>query len=164
MYLSKAVANYFIDKAEECKVELTPLKLIKLVYIAHGWYLAFEEKPLIKEYVEAWQYGPVIAELYHSLKHYGNKKIKGHVKEAVKQGGKFVIGTPLIPENDVNTKGFLDTIWGVYSDYSALQLSELTHSTGSPWELTIRDMPKYKRNVIIEDEVIQEHYEKRVKK
>lgn len=34
-----AVANYFIDKAIRANAELTPTKLVKLVYIAHGHWI-----------------------------------------------------------------------------------------------------------------------------
>jgi hypothetical protein len=37
-----AIANYFIDKALEDDRELTPMKLIKLVYLAHGWRDRFD--------------------------------------------------------------------------------------------------------------------------
>jgi uncharacterized phage-associated protein len=40
-YPAEAIANYFIGKSiTNPKTSLTPLKLIKLVYVAHGWYLA----------------------------------------------------------------------------------------------------------------------------
>lgn len=47
VYPACAVANYFIDKAEEDLIfDLTPLKLMKLVYISHGWCLAIYDVPL----------------------------------------------------------------------------------------------------------------------
>src|ERR1041385_1190632 len=71
----KAIANYFLDLAESEKAAIEPLKMQKLVYFAHGWYLAFTGKPLLNEFVEAWQYGPVIPDLYHAFKHYGSQPI-----------------------------------------------------------------------------------------
>ena len=52
------------------------MKLIKLVYIAHGWHLALENgKSLISEAVMAWKYGHVINSLYQKLKRYGSQDI-----------------------------------------------------------------------------------------
>jgi uncharacterized phage-associated protein len=66
-----AIANYFIELAKF----ITPMKLQKLVYFAHGWCLALADKPLINEKIEAWQYGPVVSSLYREFKKYGNEGI-----------------------------------------------------------------------------------------
>ena len=53
------VANYFVDKGkEEGRPVEGVLKLIKLVYIAHGWHLGVNKKPLIREDVEALEVRP----------------------------------------------------------------------------------------------------------
>src|SRR5215510_7158653 len=70
-YDSKAAANWFLDLGQP----LTPMKLQKLVYFAHGWSLALTGVPLIKDAVEAWRYGPVIPALYHEFKHNGARPI-----------------------------------------------------------------------------------------
>src|SRR5882724_82988 len=68
METSLSIANYFIKKARESGAEMTPMKLIKLVYISYGWYLAFANKPLINEKVQAWKYGPVVPSVYQEFK------------------------------------------------------------------------------------------------
>ena len=55
-YNALVVANYFIDKAKAEGVSLTPMKLQKLIYMAHGWHLALYDKPLIDEQFQAWDY------------------------------------------------------------------------------------------------------------
>ena len=57
------------------------MKIIKLVYIAHGHYLAKNDSPLFTEKVEAWDYGPVIPSLYHEFKIYGAFPIDSFAKE-----------------------------------------------------------------------------------
>ena len=57
MYDVRAVANWFLDKAEECGDELTAMKLQKLAYVSHGWYLAIAGHPLVHDAVEAWKWG-----------------------------------------------------------------------------------------------------------
>ncbi|RYE90398.1 MAG: DUF4065 domain-containing protein [Cytophagaceae bacterium] len=74
-YDAVAIANYFIQKSLDTGVEVTPMKLLKLVYISHGWSLALLNEPLINEAVEAWTYGPVIPSLYQELKEYGRERV-----------------------------------------------------------------------------------------
>ena len=68
---ARAVANEFIHLAKADGRSLTPLQLIKLTYIAHGWMLTLYGRPLIVDAVEAWKYGPVIPDLYQATRLYG---------------------------------------------------------------------------------------------
>ena len=73
-----AIANYFIELAHKDNIDIRPLKLMKLVYIAHGYILALLDKPTDGaklEKVEAWQYGPVFPSVYYSFKQYGGNPI-----------------------------------------------------------------------------------------
>ena len=81
-----AVANFFLDLAAERGAPLSPMKLQKLVYFAHGWSLAIYGRPLINEQVEAWKFGPVIRSLYHRVKAFGNQPIAGRVRKTIKIG------------------------------------------------------------------------------
>ncbi|HEY1718789.1 MAG TPA: type II toxin-antitoxin system antitoxin SocA domain-containing protein, partial [Verrucomicrobiae bacterium] len=59
-FKSIAVANRFIELAQKSDSKLTLMKLLKIVYFAHGWHLALRDKsPLIDDTVEAWKFGPV---------------------------------------------------------------------------------------------------------
>lgn len=53
-YKSLAVANYLLDKAKAKNDTLTPMQLIKLAYIAHGWMLGKYGAALLLEPVEAY--------------------------------------------------------------------------------------------------------------
>ena len=115
------IAHYFIDKHGRGEHNITPMKLAKLVYIAHGWSWAILGKPLINETPEAWKYGPVIKSLYHHFKHFGGRPI--HLDECP---------TTTITDPDVNA--LLEKVWEEYgTKYDALQLSTLTHQEGTPW-------------------------------
>ena len=54
------VAAFILEKQKP----ITAMKLQKLCYYAQAWSLAWDEKPLFKEKIEAWSNGPVIAKLY----------------------------------------------------------------------------------------------------
>src|SRR5579871_2106878 len=79
------IARFFIEKAHQSGKDISPMKLIKLVYIAHAWNLAFYKKPLISESVQAWKYGPVIESLYHGFKHFRNSTIPQKEAESLPQ-------------------------------------------------------------------------------
>lgn len=150
MYSPITIANYFIQKSIATGIELTPMKLVKLVYIAHGWYLGLTKgKGLINEAVIAWDYGPVIESLYHSFKRYGRSQITA--QENIILGSNE--GAPI----DSSTQTFLDKIWQVYGGYSGLQLSALTHENNTPWHIIYQQ--NRGKNTIIPNNLIQQHYE-----
>lgn len=163
-YPVKAVANYFIDRGLESKVVITPMKLQKLMYYAHGWYLAITNSPLLDENVEAWEYGPVIPSIYHEFKIFGNSKIPTKTSEVNFDGSSGMprITYPSIddcPDKRLNetTKQILDRVWDVYGKYKALQLSTMTHAEGSPWAITWADN-QGKKNTDIPDNLIRQHF------
>ena len=68
---ARAVASYFVELADERGAgPFTPMQLLKLTYIAHGYSLGLQSTPLIENKVEAWKFGPVIPDLYHSIKEF----------------------------------------------------------------------------------------------
>ena len=169
---AKAVANYFLDAAKRQGKTLDQMKLQKLVYIAHGWHLAIRERPLIQESVEAWTYGPIIADLYHEFKKFGNLPITERateIKSRQTAGGPFSIGfsieEPTIDRDSDDpeyTRKFLNKVWDVYRDFTGVQLSNMTHEPDTPWDKT-RQLHRNKRSVSIPDETIAAYYRKRVK-
>ena len=64
---TRTVANRLLNLAKSAG-GLDALKLMKTFYLCHGWNLAFQEKPLTDDDVEAWRYGPVIRKLYDEIR------------------------------------------------------------------------------------------------
>ena len=162
-YSAKAVANYFLSRYR--KHGITPLKIQKLVYLAHGWYMAFHEDPLIDdEYAEAWRYGPVFSSLYHEFKHRGRLPIVDFATELefddfMETDPKITETTPKVDPSDTQTINLLDKIWSVYGNRSGMELSRITHKTGSPWEET-RNETGWRKNAHIDDKRIKAYYKK----
>ena len=161
-YSAKSIANYFLEKAHQEKVtDITPMKLLKLVYIAHGWWLGFTEKPLINEQVEAWKFGPVIPSLYHEFKHFGMSPITSKATELEFPSWEYE-EVP-VPSGGEVIK-LLDAVWESYGKYNGVQLSNLTHITGSPWERTKKEyggvLP---RGTDIDRNLIEDFYKERIK-
>ena len=139
-YKPKTVAEWFLHRAAADDKTLTQMKLQKLVYMAHGWKLGLFGQPLINEFVEAWQWGPVIRDLYADYVQYGASPID-------------VASAP--PRLDEQSGKLLEKVWDTYGRYTAAQLSDLTHRKGTPWSLTYQ--PKNK--LVIPNALIKSHYE-----
>ncbi|MFL6521263.1 MAG: Panacea domain-containing protein [Chthoniobacterales bacterium] len=158
----KAIANYFIELAEAEGTKVTPLQLIKLVYIAHGWYLGLTKEPLINEPPEAWRYGPVIPSLYHALKIHGNDVVTQKISDfELIPGAEIRFANVVVaPPSDVRIRKFLDSVWRAYGHLSGLQLSALTHQPNTPWYDTWEKQgAKYTKGFDIPEESIIRHYQ-----
>ncbi|NER49254.1 MAG: SocA family protein [Symploca sp. SIO1A3] len=123
MYSALDIAKYFITLASpEQEDFITNLKLQKLLYYAQGFYLAMFDKPLFTEKIEAWQYGPVVPDIYH---HYKQYKLA-----FIPQPEDFN------PEQyDQETQDLLNEVYEVYGQYTAPALMHLTHQE-LPWKKT----------------------------
>ena len=75
MYDVLTVADAILKIAKAKGQSLTPMQVVKLTYIAHGWSLGLRGKDLFRNQIQAWQYGPVIPDLYHTTKSYGRNPI-----------------------------------------------------------------------------------------
>ena len=140
-----SVARYILDKAQEQERSLTPMKLIKLVYMAHGWMLGLYGRPLIRENAEAWKYGPVIRELYREIREFRNSPIPP---------------SSVFPPNgeeefDDLEKSVMDQTVDIYGCYSAIRLSMMTHAKGTPWDIVYNEIG---RDFVIPNDLIEEHY------
>lgn len=115
-YNAQDIANYYLWKAQDENQELlSNMKLQKLVYYAQGLYLVIYNSPLFKERIEAWTYGPVIRDLYHTYKNYEASGIPADAD--------------FNPSSiDDDTKGFLDEIHDVFGQFSAIRLMDIAHS------------------------------------
>lgn len=140
-YSSKAVANYFLELGDRDNIKISPMKIQKLVYYAHGWNLGFTGEPLINEQVECWRYGPVIDTLFHAFKQYGSDPITRpatSIRRVVitlegKHKAKLRKFVPRIDKEDMCIN-LMDAVWESYGELSAVKLSNMTHETGEPWQ------------------------------
>ena len=149
-----AVANYFIGKSGG----LTLLQILKLSYIAHGFKLGLTGEPLVKELVQAWQYGPVFPCIYHEFKLTSSRLIE-------KQAKRFDSSqTTLVPVDSNFTEYEKELMDSVYKHYGSLEgwaLSSLTHKKDTPWYEAWHRPGGGKdfMGVTIPNEKIQKHFE-----
>lgn len=157
-----AIANYFVEKSLTEKVELTPMKLVKIVYIAHGWLYGVTngKHRLLDEDAQAWKYGPVIESVYQKFRKYGAEQITNIQPEDFTIVDGRISFQKHYPEiKDKGLYPFLDRVWDVYKKYTGPQLSALTHQAGTPWDIAYNTLGGKERNgVKIPNEIIAEHY------
>jgi uncharacterized phage-associated protein len=134
-YSPAHVANYFLWRAWRENIEITPMKLIKLVYIAYGWNLVINnDEKLFEEPIFAWEYGPVIKSIYHEFKRFGSKPIsKDNYAADFNINTGELLSVPIVPGNDEDTIDILNAEWQNYKNKSGPELSRITHKPGSAW-------------------------------
>jgi len=138
------VANYVLSKAREEKNDITPMQLLKLVYLCHGWMLGLYGRQLVKEGVEAWMYGPVIRGLYKKVRNFKDKPVTGSLIDD--KDYKF----------DESEKNVMNQVYSIYSKYSGTSLSRLTHERDSPWDKTWN---RHGHGSVISNAMIQDYYQ-----
>lgn len=160
MYSPLCIANYFIYKSIDEGLKITPMKVLKLVYIAHGWHLGIRKEPLITEQTEAWKYGPVVESVYRAFKKYGKNDIDS--MQFLSNQDKSEFNDLLSNDND---RALLDRVWDVYKDYSGTELSSLTHLPNTPWHTTWhKEGGSLKSGAIIPNSSIRIYYEEKAKR
>jgi uncharacterized phage-associated protein len=120
-----AVANEMLGVAQGRGRNLTIMQLLKLVYFAHGWSLATFDRPLIRDEVQAWQYGPVIPRVYNAFAHTRGAPITSQWAGTN--------GAPLRANLTADEQALLVDVFEGYGHLHAFQLSDLTHQAGTPW-------------------------------
>lgn len=131
-----AVANYFVDLAEQNNFELMQMGLMKRVYITHGFSLAIFDKSALDsrfDVVEAWKNGPVIPSVYHSFKYNKNNPITEKSVFVEMVNGNIKTTTPNLENEEI--KAVANMVWKRYENWSDFQLVELLHRKGTPWFL-----------------------------
>ena len=138
-----AVANAFLDIQERDNTQFPPIdqmKLQKLVYYAHAWWLAYNDQALFDDDVRAWPWGPVVGSLYGDFKKFGRDPIRGHrALELVHDGdGPFDYHYEEPPAPSKEIMSFLESLWHTHKHLTGVQLSNATHAENEPWTI-VRD-------------------------
>ena len=138
------IADDLLKIAKRKGMELTPMQLNKLCYIAYGWHSVMPGEKLFEDQIQAWKYGPVIPKLYHGTKHFGRNPIPFSQIE-----NEDVLTHP-------DLEDLLEEVVEEYGKFAGIVLSSFTHRPGTPWDKFYR---QGKLNIEIPYEEIKEHYE-----
>ena len=147
---AKLIINrtYIINEGKNDKTALGETKLHKLLYICDGFLLAAGIN-FIDENPKAWNYGPVYPRV--------NNWLKKEPDAFTKSYNSLFDDSPEIKE----ITALIDAVIGMYGSWSTNELSNWSHSPGSPWEMALEkgngrmnsvidknDMKKYFKGII----------------
>lgn len=122
-YPALDIAKYIVTYSIRQNNPVSNLKLQKMLYFAWIEYYKKVGKELFSENICAWQFGPVVPEVYYEFCVYGSQPI---TQEYVEH---------LAPEDQCLVDATLDK----YLCKSVSELVNRTHQSGKPWALTYRD-------------------------
>ncbi len=143
MHTPTQIASELLHLSGQQGKTLTPMQLLKITYISHGWMLGVHGTPLVSEQAQAWRLGPVFKTLYSNTKKFGSSP----VTSVAAQQPAFTE-----PQRDI-----VDSIFNHYSQFTGIQLSAMTHKAGSPWHIT---WEREGRNSPISNDLIENYYRK----
>ncbi|MEO0484765.1 MAG: type II toxin-antitoxin system antitoxin SocA domain-containing protein [Pseudomonadota bacterium] len=132
MARAAAIANEFLSLAlsDPQYGPIDQMKLQKLVYYAHAWWLGTKGVELFPEDVEAWPWGPVVRDIYYQTASFGKQPVTTRLK-ALDDMGNWV--TPELTEGE--EKAHVRAVWDVHKGFSGIELSNATHMPGEPWTI-----------------------------
>ncbi len=117
------IANFYVQLSNDLpETDITNLKLNKLCYYAQGWSLVVLGSPLFEEEIQAWDYGPVVPEVYHTYKVCGKNPI-GEPADSFDESR--------LTADELN---LLVDVFNSYARYSPSELVNMTHVANGPWK------------------------------
>jgi uncharacterized phage-associated protein len=131
MHDARAIANFLLDYADEKKVKVKLMSLLKIIFYAHGWHLSMKKGPLIAQPFEAWEYGPVVRSVWEAFKGSGKRPLTTRAQRLDVVSNSYSEARESIGDEDAE---FLRHIFNTYGHIDSFDLSAATHVPGSPWE------------------------------
>lgn len=142
-YKAINIAGVFIQLANSLpNDQIDNLKLNKLCYYAQGWHLARYGTPLFSDAIQAWDYGPLIPDVYYAYRVCGSNPIQ----EAVEEFNEDMLSS--------EEKELLADVYIHYGKYTSSALIGMTHRDGTPWSKV------YEKgmNRVIDTDIIKEYF------
>jgi uncharacterized phage-associated protein len=153
-YPPLATANFFISEYARGR-GIEHMKLQKLVYFSHGWWLTGHPGPYLNERPQIWKHGPVFDSLYHVLKTFGSLPI------AEIQSSSPFEKPALIDGRDSEVRGLLVWVWQKYGHLSSFALSDMTHREGTAWSRVAAERNfSVPRGLELPDEYVRKEFQK----
>lgn len=134
------IAGYMANRSDW---QFSNLQLQKLVYLCQLFHLGHAEgKPLFHENFEAWDYGPVVPNLYHKLKMFGAEDVQ------------IYSGLPIDADLSGMEAEIVKQIVVIGLESRPGRLVSLTHMPGGAWA---RNYELGKNNIISKSDICAEY-------
>ncbi len=124
MYKALDVADYVIEKCVVDGHPISNLQLQKIMYFIQKKYLQLHDRVLFQERIEAWQFGPVVPDVYYDYCGYGAMTISQY-----KGNHSF----------EADDKNLIDSIISEKRVDNPWDLVEETHKENGAWDKTFRN-------------------------
>lgn len=126
MFKATTIANEIVRQCHKNGFDVSNLKLQKLLYFVQAYSLAEFDEPIFSQKIEAWEYGPVIPEVYQYFKIYGPNPIpENHYFSRIDQSERSSLTS--------NAKTSVSEILKQLGSLDAFELVKISHEDGSPW-------------------------------
>lgn len=140
-----------LNADENCYV--VNLKLQKLVYYVHAWYLGINKQPFISSGFEAWIHGPANRDLYNRFR--DTKTLYSFI------GIEDVSNKEALDLLEPGDSEFIDMILDNYAGYNPAELERMTHEE-EPWIAARKGFgPMERCTNLISDKLMESYYGKR---
>ncbi|KFI97858.1 Panacea domain-containing protein [Bifidobacterium stellenboschense] len=145
------VANSILRRAFRDDVQVTPMKLQKLLFYVTCLYQRNTGKRLLTESFQPWRYGPVCRSVYDEFKGFGGKPITRYAQDALGNA------TAVDESSSEPFRKALNLVWLTLGGRSAVELSRMTHRNGSAWSQAIAaEKPFISNTAMAEDHTFDE--------
>ena len=122
MYSAVEIAKFVITFCAEMGKPISNLHLQKILYYLQV-HFAKQGRQLYNEEIYAWQYGPVVPEIYYLFAGYGACKIINRYETSI----------------DANIRAEIEEVVKKLIEISPWELVRMTHTKGDPWDKTYND-------------------------
>lgn len=154
MHNPVAVANKILEVAQQSDDKhVTPMQLIKLAYMCHGFMLGAHGRPLLNESVQAWRYGPVVRSIYNAVSKHRDQPVPYPIKN--------IFGGVQSEDFDKEEERVIRQVYEHYGKWDGIKLSHITHREGTPWYIVWN---KKGKNAPISNDLIENHYKSLLEK
>jgi uncharacterized phage-associated protein len=157
-YDPRAIANFILDEGERMNLAITNMAINKIIYFAHGWYLADRNSPLVDGKFEAWEHGPVLPIIYHQFKSHKDEPIKSRALKIDIKTGKDVRASYNFSDED---EAFIQKMVMFYAPKSGLVLRHMSHEQGAPWDMIRSGTDSL--GMVISDELIRSFFQSKLR-
>ena len=144
------LANYILTRAKKQGINITNLKLQKILYYVQGYFLAKFDHPLFPDDIQAWTFGPVVPNVYYHFSIFGPDNL-------------FITREENIDTCALTTaeRELIDNVIDAKLQCSSSALVRATHKE-DPWLKATLGGTRIQRNTIIDIEDIK-HFFKTVR-
>jgi uncharacterized phage-associated protein len=151
---ARGVANAILDLADQAGIEVTPLKLQKLIYFAHGHSLRTRGHELVFNSFLAWDHGPVVQVAYKQFSDLRHRKIDRRARWKNFATSNFEIACAQLSVEEMTC---LSDAMSIYGPVDAYTLSKMSHAPNGPWSI-VRSAPGRYPDRLISKELIAQYF------